>query len=100
MLHLLHRMGGPQHRSQNLVVVAAAAQIARNPLRQFRTRRLGISLQVTDRRHDESRHTEGALESLFIHHRLLHRMQLAAGSRQTFDGGHFTLPDGMGENRT
>jgi hypothetical protein len=50
--------------------------------------------------HDEARHTEGALESLFLDDALLHRMQRSVRIRQAFDRQHFPVAHGVRENRT
>src|SRR6185312_6916596 len=70
------------HRVEDLVVVAAAAQIARQPARKLRARGIWTTLEEADRAHDESRHAERALESLFVDNGALNGMQPSIVARQ------------------
>src|SRR5262245_52258697 len=87
------------HRIENLVVVAAAAQIARQSARKLRARGMWTMLEEADRAHDEARHAEGALESLFVDNGALHRMQRSVGARQALNRQHAAPPYGVGEYR-
>src|SRR5205809_977488 len=83
-----HELCTAHHRGENLVVVLAAAQIARDAMRQFLTRRTWIGFEIPDRRHHEARHAERALEALLLDDRLLHRVQLhliALARREALD---------------
>src|ERR1700693_2632493 len=73
-------------RGEDLVIVLAAAQIAGDPVRQFGSSRTGIGLQEPDRRHDETRHAEGTLESLFVDDTLLYWMQRSVVILQALGG--------------
>src|SRR6478735_4873276 len=66
---------------ENLWVVTAAAHIPVHPLLDISRRRLGLGLEQRDRRHDHAGGAIAALESAFLQKRLLHRMQLFAGSK-------------------
>src|SRR5262249_56527497 len=73
------------HRVENLVVVAAAAQVARQRMRKLLARGIGTPLEEADRAHDETRHAECALESLFVDDRALNRVQGSIGVRQALN---------------
>ena len=82
------------------MVVGAAAQVTRDAVRQLRTRGIRVGLEKSDRRHDEPRHAERALEALLVHHRLLHRVERAVGRLEPFDGLNLPAADRVRENRT
>ena len=69
-------------------------------MREFRSGGAGVHLQESDCSHDEARHTEGALEPLFVDNALPDRMQASVLSRQAFDRQDFLIAYRMGENRT
>src|SRR6185295_490244 len=92
-------LGRTHHRIENLVVVAAAAQIARQSARQLRARRIWTTLEEADRAHDEARHAERALESLLVDNGALNRMQRAVGARQALNRQHAAAAYGVGEDR-
>ena len=54
-------------------------------------------LEEGDRAHDEARHAERALESLFVDHGALNRMQRAVGARQPLNRLNVAASDGMGQ---
>src|SRR5262249_61275004 len=87
------------HRIENLVVVAAAAQIARQSARKLRARRIWTMLEEADRAHDEARHAEGALESLFVDNGALHRMQRSVCARQGLNCQYVAAAHGVGQDR-
>src|ERR1019366_989254 len=66
---------------------------------QFLSCRVGIGLQESYGRQDESRHTEGALKALFINDSLLYRMQRSIGRGEALDGRDLSVAHGMGEDR-
>ena len=68
-------LSAAHQRGEDLVVVLTAAQVARDAVGEFLARRIGMALEIADRRHHEAGHAERALESLLVHHRLLHRVQ-------------------------
>src|SRR4029079_19531872 len=68
-------------------------------MRQFQACGMGIRLQEPYRRHQEPRHAERALDSLFVNHPLLYRVQLAVPTGQAFNRNHFPVADGMGLER-
>ena len=49
-------------------------------MRQLLPGRVGIGLQESHGRHDEARHAEGALKSLFVNDSLLYRVQRSIGA--------------------
>ena len=61
---------------KDLVVVSTPAEVARQRVGSFRPRRIGVLLDERCHAHDETWSAKGALESTFIHHRLLHEAQL------------------------
>ena len=71
--------------SRIFAVILAPAKISAYAVRQLSSRRIRVLFQEPHRRHDEPRHAERALESLLIHHCLLHRMQRPVRRRQAFD---------------
>src|ERR1035441_7437551 len=81
-----HILCAAHHGVEDLVVVLATAQVSRDAVCEFSTRGIWICLQEADRRHDEAGHAEGALEALFVNHRLLHGVELAIRARQSFNG--------------
>src|SRR6185295_12688734 len=87
------------HRIENLVVVAAAAQIARQPARQLRARGIWTTLKETDRAHNEARHAERALESLFVDNGALNRVQSAVGARQALNCQNTAATYSVGQYR-
>src|SRR5262249_28130121 len=87
------------HRIENLVVVAAAAQIAGEAACKLGARGIWMTIEEADSAHDEARHAEGALESLFVDDGTLNRMQRAIGARQALDRQNFALTYGVGEYR-
>src|SRR5262249_40206963 len=87
------------HRIENLVVVAAAAQVARQTARKLRARGIWTMLEEADRAHDEARHAEGALESLFVDNGALHRMQRSVSARKALDGQYAAAAHGVGQHR-
>src|SRR5262245_9189406 len=89
----------PHHRIENLVVVAAAAQIARQSAGELRARGIRTTLEKADRAHDEARHAERALESLFVDNRALNRMQRSIGARQTLDRQDAAAAYGVSQHR-
>src|SRR4029450_7201437 len=89
----------PHHRIENLVVVAAAAQIARQSARKLRARGIWTLLEEADRAHDEARHAEGALESLFVDNSALNRMQTAVSARQALNRQNTAAAYGVGQHR-
>src|SRR5262245_42961894 len=89
----------PHHRIENLVVVAAPAEVTRQPARQLRAGRVWTTLEEADRAHDEARHAERALESLFVDNGALDRMQTAVGARQALNGQDTSAADGVGQHR-
>src|SRR6185436_3767043 len=86
------------HRIENLVVVTAAAQIARQPAGELRARGIWTTLEEADRAHDEAWHAERALESLFVDNRALNRMQRAIGARQALDRQNASAAHGVGQH--
>src|ERR1700741_3032542 len=88
------------HRVQDLVVVAAAAQIPGQPARQLRARGTLVMLEEAKRAHDESRHAEGTLESLFVDHGPLNRMQISVGTREALNGHDLARTHGVCKYRT
>src|SRR5262245_61381407 len=86
------------HRIEDLVVVAAAAQIARQPARKLRARGIRTTLEEADRAHDEARHAERALESLSVDNGALNRMQRSVGARQALDRQHTSAAYGVGQH--
>src|SRR4030095_5664085 len=87
------------HRIEDLVVVAAAAQIARQAARNLRARGIWTTLEEANRAHDEARHAERALESLFVDDGALNRMQRAIGARQTLNRQNSAAAYGVGQYR-
>src|SRR6202044_541851 len=80
----------PTHqRGENLVVVLASAQIARDSIGQLGSGRIGVRLEKRHRRHDETGHAECALKPLLIDDTLLNRMQSSVSVRQPFDRQNF-----------
>src|SRR6185295_5851455 len=92
-------LGRTHHRIEDLVVVAAAAQIARQRARKLRARGIWTTLEEADCAHDEARHAERALESLFVDNGALHRMQRSIGARQALDRHHASTAYGVGQHR-
>src|SRR5262245_18190321 len=90
----------PHHRIENLVVVAAAAQIARQSARKLRARGIWTLLEEADRAHDEARHAERALKSLFVDDGALDGMQRSVGARKTFNRQYVANAHGVGQYRT
>ena len=89
---------GAHHGVENLVVIAATAQIPGKRVRELRAGWVLVVLQETDRAHDEAGHAKGALESLFVHHRPLHRVQISVGAREAFDRQDFAPTQCVGEH--
>src|ERR1700754_69796 len=87
------------HRIEKLIVVAAAAQIAREAARKLGARRIGTALEEADGAHDEARHAERALESLFVDNGALNRMQRSIGTRQALDRQDSAAAYGMSKYR-
>src|SRR4029450_13017168 len=87
------------HRIENLVVVAAAAQVARQPARQLRARGIWTALEEADRAHDEARHAERALESLFVDNGALNRVQRSISARQALNRQNTAAAYGVGQYR-
>src|SRR6185436_6293118 len=85
------------HRIEDLVVVAAAAQIARQPAGELRAGGIWTTLEEADRAHDEARHAERALESMFVDNRALDRMQRSIGPRQALDRQHSAAAYGVSQ---
>src|SRR5262245_41242685 len=85
MSRLPHVLSTAHQRGENLVVVLTATEVAGDPVRELCARRVWIRLEEAHRRHDESRHTERALEALLIDDALLNRVQRAVGGSQSFD---------------
>src|SRR4029453_2723859 len=85
MSRLPHVLSTAHQRGENLVVVLAATEVARDPVRELRARWVWIRLEEAHRGHDEAGHAERALEALLVDHTLLHRVQGAVGSSQSFD---------------
>lgn len=71
------------HRSQNLVVVTAATQIAGKRMSELSARGVWIPFKKADCAHDEAGHTESTLEPLFIDDCLLNWMQPSVSGCQT-----------------
>ena len=94
-----HVLSAAHHRIQNLRVILAPAKISAYAVRQLSSRRIRILFQEPHRRHDEPRHAERALESLLIHHCLLHRMQRPVRRRQAFDRRYLLAAHGIRQHR-
>src|ERR1700751_4831831 len=88
------------HRVQDLVVVAATAQIPGQPARQLSARGTLVMLEEANRAHDESRHAEGTLESLFVYHGLLNRMQVSLGTSEALNRHDLACTHGVCKHRT
>src|SRR5215469_18779395 len=99
MAHLPHVVGPAHERGENLIVVLTPAEISRHAVRHFKTCGIGIYLEKPDRRHDESRHAERALEALLVDDALLDRMQLAIGTGESFNGQDFLIANRMRQDR-
>src|SRR4029077_8241470 len=105
-IFLLSKLGPPQilssthHRSENLVVVLAAAQASGDAMRQLLPGRIGICLKVSDCGHDEAGHAKRALKTLLVDNALLHWVQGSIRVGQTFDGQNFPPPHGVGQYGT
>src|SRR5947199_96662 len=93
MMSASHQLCAAHQRGENLVVVLAAAQIARDAMRELLPRRVRVRLQITGRRHHEAGHAERALDALLLDDALLHRAQ-PAGPRigQAFDAHDLLAP--------
>src|SRR5579884_771803 len=95
MCHLPQIFRTLHHGVKNLVVILATAEIAGNSVGQFGSRGAGIRFEIANRGHNEARHAERALETLFIDHALLNRMQLALGTGEPLDSGDVFAADGV-----
>src|SRR5579862_2973532 len=72
-----HPLSATHERRENLVVVLAAAQIARDAVRELLAGGVRIRHEIAGRGHHESGHAEGALKSLLVDDALLHRTQFS-----------------------
>src|SRR5678815_975463 len=86
MSRLPHVLSTTHQRGENLVVVLAATEVAGDPVRELRARRVWIRLEEAHRGHDEARHAERALEPLLVDHAPLHGVQRAVGGSESLDG--------------
>src|ERR1700676_511667 len=99
MLHLPHVLGAPHQRGEDLVIVLAAAQVSRNPMRQLFSCGIGVCLQKAHCGHDEAGHTEGALESLLVDDPLLSWVKCSVSVLQAFDRYYLPAANRMSEHR-
>src|SRR5579872_1762983 len=99
MFHPPREFSAPHQRSQNLVVILAPAEIARNTAREFSTSRIWICLEESNGGHYESGHAKGALETLLFHNSPLHGMKSAIFGRESFDCQDFLPPGRVREHR-
>ena len=79
IFHSPREFGAAHERSENLVVILAPAEVARNAVREFRPRRIRIRFQKSNGGHDEAGHAERALKPLLFHDALLDGMKRAIG---------------------
>ncbi len=91
--------GAAHQRGQDLVVVLAATQVARDAVRQLLARRVRVDLEEADGGHDEAGHAEGALEALLVDDRLLHGVQRAVGGGEPLDAHHAPVAHGVRQHR-
>ena len=81
------------HGVEDLRVAGAATEVARQRLADLVVARVGAARKQVDRRDDEPRRAEAALDGACVDERLLDRMQ-APPSRQPFDRRHL-VPVGL-----
>src|SRR5215472_12548863 len=74
-----HFRGSVHHRSDDLVVPRAAAEIARQPVPDLRLRRILSALEERLRRHDEPGRADAALQRRMLEELLLDGVQRLAG---------------------
>src|SRR4051794_39444325 len=86
-------------RLEVVIVGAAPAEIAGHRHACFLDRRFGIVFEQRNCGHDLTGRTEPALRSEFLDHGLLHRMQFAVRSFDTFDGDDFAPAHRVGQRR-
>src|SRR5271154_5657865 len=99
MVRLPHVAGAAHQRSEDLVIVLAAAQVPRNTVRQFGSRGVWVCFEEPNRGHDKSRHTKGTLESLFVDDALLDRMQRSVRICQPLDGQDLLVTHSVGDQK-
>src|SRR5687767_13890353 len=92
-------LGCVDHAVENLVVISAAAQIARDAMRELLTRGIRVGLEIADGGHHKARHAEGALEALALDDGLLHRVECAIGLGKAFYAHDLLASHAMREHR-
>ena len=84
----LGRMAGRRaHRADDVLVAGTSADLARDRLPDSGFVRVGVVVQQVSGGHHHAGGAESALQAVFAHEPLLHRVELAAG-RQALDGAH------------
>ena len=84
---IVMRLGGGEHRLDDVVVAGAAAQVALETFAHLGFARVRVLVEQAGRRHDHPRRAVTALQPVVLHERPLHRVQLAVGG-QTLDRDH------------
>ena len=88
----------PATARDDVVVAGAAAEVALEPVADLLLGRVRVLLQQRDRRHDEARRAEAALQRVLLVERLLHRVQLAVRG-EALDRRHLAAVGLHGEHR-
>src|SRR5919198_3417841 len=77
-------LGGQAHRAQDVLVARATTQVAAQRRRELLVAWPRVVPQKRDRRHQEARRAETALEAMRLPERLLDRVQAIGSRRQAF----------------